>query len=291
MRKLSLSVVGRLVSLRKSGHSYKEIAKELGIGVGTAYGYGRNVKVTPKGVERLRKREAESRRRFALLYARPKPFRIPDALSLREVRVIGHCIFDGAVYDGTIRYTNSSEALIEEFMGDMESVFGVLPTYRKRCRGNTDYYALCYCNAGVARHLLTYTPSYSTSSPLCSIPGEIIEDTVFAKELLRTFWDDEGSISEKGDIEGGTKSETVARQLVAMHEKVGVGVRLYRRSRCGGFRIYVLRDRENLRNFRDIGFRHSIVTQGRLKGMRRIDAFDRLYRFSGRMAGPGEADG
>lgn len=102
MKPVEDNVVSRIIHLRCEGASYKEIAENLGISVGTSYKYARNVRVSPAGVLRLKRKLIEKQNLFRHRYAAPKEITITRKLTLSKVRIIAHCLFDGSVvaHDG-----------------------------------------------------------------------------------------------------------------------------------------------------------------------------------------------
>jgi len=82
-------------------------------------------------------------------------------------------------------------------------------------------------------------------------------------EIVRAFWEDEGSTSRDGNVTGAIKNRRLHNQLLLIHEKLGIDVSPYKDRVNQMFGIYVRRRDANLQRFdRIVGFRKAIVTQG-----------------------------
>jgi hypothetical protein len=82
-------------------------------------------------------------------------------------------------------------------------------------------------------------------------------------QIVRAFWEDEGSASREGNVTGAIKNIRLRNQLLLIHEKLGINVSPYKDRVNQMFGIYVRKGHENLQRFDHfIGFRKAIVTQG-----------------------------
>ena len=131
--------------------------------------------------------------------------------------------------------------------------------------------------------LLRYTKSYSTSNMVTRIPKVIINGSKQIKlEFLRTFWDDEGSISGDGTLSGSSNSYTVIKLLAEIHNEFRFKNSIYKVKSQDKW-IYVLRLRKNKKNLRTFYknrlFTDSIVTQGYNYLQKKFDVLERFVLF------------
>ncbi|MEA1905241.1 MAG: hypothetical protein U9M97_05140, partial [Candidatus Hadarchaeota archaeon] len=224
-KKLSHQMVLKIKHLRRSGHSYKEIASELAVGIGTVFKYSRTVSVSERGLIRLRDKIKRNQRRFVEKYARAKSMHIDyETFGASKARIIGHCIFDGSVTNDVVTYTNSSYQLVWEFIEDISRVYLLTPTsiYLSKGKRVVKYRAV-FCSKKLCEDLLRYTLTYSSKSPKCKVPIEVFSGSRnVKKEFLRSFWEDEGSISLCGLIRAKIKNKLLRDQLIELHKEFHV---------------------------------------------------------------------
>ncbi len=88
-------------------------------------------------------------------------------------------------------------------------------------------------------------------------------DTGLLVQIVRAFWEDEGSTSREGNVTGAIKNIRLRNQLLLIHEKLGIDVSADKDRVNQMFGIYVRRGHGNLQRFDHfVGFRKAIVTQG-----------------------------
>jgi len=88
-------------------------------------------------------------------------------------------------------------------------------------------------------------------------------DAEVLEQIVRAFWEDEGSTSREGNVTGAIKNIRLRNQLLEIHEKLGIDVSPYKDTVNQMFGIYVRRGHGNLRRFDHlVGFRKAMVTQG-----------------------------
>lgn len=272
MRKLSDKVIKNIKTLRRRGHSYKEISKIVKIGVGSVYKYAHGVKLTKDARKRLMAKMNKGKKRRRIT----KPIKLNKKL----IRIMGHCFFDGSVNTDGIKYTNVSRELINQFTYDVKSVFKINPSSITLSKKKHECFTVCFNYRELADFLFSFTKSYSTSSKECKIP-EIIFNSGFNGicEFLRTFWEDEGCIKSDGSICGKTKNKRIAQQIMVLHKKVGLGVTLWYDSFNKAYDVRLKIDNANLKKFiKLIGFRHSLVCRGKYAGMKKLEVFNLIYK-------------
>jgi hypothetical protein len=253
--------------LRRSGYSYREIATKLKVPLKRAWKYGREIKMSSRGLKRYSKIRL------------PRPIKSQRSkLTLRKARIISHLLFDGSVfaikksYSYIIRYTNKSRKLVNQFINDMKKVYGIDPSSMENER---NVFKVTFKSKRVYDDLLTYTPTYSSSNETTKIPEKIMKGTVRKKLVcLRAFWDDEGSISSEGEITGDLRSKTMIEQLKELNNELGIKCNFYEYLDGGKpmYKLYIFKNRENLERFLKLNlFTDSIVTRGKFKGLKKID--------------------
>ncbi|MFQ6076711.1 MAG: LAGLIDADG family homing endonuclease [Candidatus Bathyarchaeia archaeon] len=262
-RKIDSSLTKEIVKLRGERRAYKQIAKDLSIAVGTVYKYSKGL-IKSVGREHLR-----------------KPVRIPSTLERAKLVTMGHCLFDGSVSRGTIRYTNSSMDLIEEFIINMSTSYQIEPNGIGQETGkHLPLFTVSYYSRNVTDDLQRLIPTFSTKSEDCLLPEAFFDlNDSDIQAFLRTFWEDEGCVTLKGEIQGKTSNPALRDQLLQLHGMVGV--------KCGKFvdrggNAYGLRLRisgPNLKNFDEkVGFRKAIITRGFNVGTKKRDLLYEVYR-------------
>lgn len=280
MKKVPDAIINEIRLLRRGGSSFKEIARKLGLGSSTTYKYGARCKISEAGIQKLRDKVTTQRLEFVKKFAVPRPVKFPKSFSDRLVRIIAHCFFDGSVSSSSVNYTNSSVHLVNQFINDIREVFHIEPSLIRFYRGKFTLYCQVYFSyTMLSRYMYTHTPSYSTSAPNARIPKQIFADFNLASEFLQAFWEDEGTIKSNGDITAKTKSLNMARQLVELHNAVGIKTNVYYDKANDAYEIYVIRNPTNMLAFKTAaGFRYSVVTRGRYRGMKKEDLFQFMQR-------------
>ena len=259
----------KIIALRKEGLSYKEISQRLMISKSTAHNYGKLVELTPKQKQNLHLKVTQNWKDFCKKYAQEKKIDIKHKeLTVEKARILGHCLGDGSVTDDIIRYFNISISLSNEFKNDMKTVYGVNPGKKHILdRPNRQrLYVLDYYSKKICKDLKRYAPSFSTKSPYCHIPHQVIrcKNDLIVSEFLRVFWEDEGSISNDNLIRLKIKGRKVRDDLAKLHKRLNIKTTSYEEKDSSG--IYVRSSLKNLKNFRKICFRKSKVTSGKNKG-------------------------
>ena len=254
---------------RKEGYSYSEIAKLIGKSRKFAWTHGKNTSFTNKGLKRYRKE----------VKGVIKPIKSQNKLSSRKVRIIGHILFDGTMYNSKyhyfVRYINSSKKLIEQFIEDLKTVYGLTPSaLESKKDSKLICYAVTFKSKLLYEDLEKYFGSYSSKS-VSPIPKIIMDSSKKMKiEFLRSFWEDEGSISAKGRLMADQKSEKIIKQIIKLHNDIGLYPRLCKYECYKGFihKIYLLKNRENLAKFDKLRlFEKAIITHGKNIGKKKLD--------------------
>lgn len=275
MKKKSERLITGMQALRRKGYSYKEIAKTFDISPVTSFKYCSEVELEEKGRLRLEKKIKRKRESFAEKYAKLKQVRLNREFCVAKARIIGHCIFDGSVSERTMKYSNSSPVLFNQFIKDVHNVYSIDPDRIESVDGkNKKKYVVWYCYTTLCKDLYVYAPTYSTASSECIIPEKIMSASgeIVAK-FLRTFWEDEGCVTVGGDVIGRIKSRKVRNQLLSLHSRLGIKCSSYSCS-DGLHGIYVKRSADNLRRFdEEVGFRHSIIVRGENVGVKKRQLF------------------
>lgn len=272
----------KIKTLRVAGTSYKEIARKVNVSVGTAFKYAKNISLSDQANSRLMRKIKENQARFAERFAKQKDVKIlHERLTLQKARIVGHCLWDGSIACGTVRYNNTSKALVDEFVNDMKETYDVFPDKmneierpRRMKLHVVDYYSKKICD-----DLYRYAPTYSTKDDQCTVPAEVLEseNKRLIQEFLRSFWEDEGSISYNGWIRAKIKGRKIRDQLLLLHRKLGIKASPYEENLDGSSGIYVIIDGDNLRKFAEISFKKSHVVRGKNKGKLKFDVLNSIY--------------
>ena len=123
-------------------------------------------------------------------------------------------------------------------------------------------------------------PTFSTSKG-ARVPDLIKTATTEIKaSFLRAFWDDEGSISNRGDLTGASVSEPMIDDLIALHRALGIDSIKYMSSRIPKpvFYLIVRKNRANYQKFVErIGFEYATITKGHNIGKFKKDVLLEKY--------------
>ncbi len=281
LKKIEVEQIKKIKNYRRSGYSYNEISRLLGISVGAIYKYSSIVKVSKDGKERLKNNITTTQNKFVEKFAKRKQVHLPSLITPELVRIIGHCFFDGSVSLDSISYSNVSTDLIKQFIQDMEHVFGIQPSSIISYHKKSTCYQLWYHYKSVSEYIRTFAKNYSTSSKECNLlPKSFFNKYgVDAHIFLRTFWEDEGSVKANGDVTAKTKREIIAKQLQSLHNMLDIKTRLYYDKKNDAYEIYICRSHENLTKFINlIGFRKAVVCRGKFRGLTRQEAFSIVHK-------------
>ncbi|HEV2121097.1 MAG TPA: hypothetical protein VGS11_13470 [Candidatus Bathyarchaeia archaeon] len=255
----------RIRALRRSGQSYKEVARRAGFSVSTVHKYAFKVRLDKRSKARIQEGVFRTQRNFVSKFARVKTVAVTSQeLTRDKARLLGHILFDGIATRYVISYTTASSALARQFLNDLEiSYRGLKPRIRKYASKNMDVYdvtgaSIIACN-DIRRFLCK--PDVRTLQHLQS--AVMNSDTGLLVQIVRAFWEDEGSTSREGNVTGAIKNIRLRNQILLIHQKLGIGVSPYKDGANQMFGIYVRRGHRNLQRFDHlVGFRKAIVTRG-----------------------------
>ncbi len=118
-------------------------------------------------------------------------------------------------------------------------MYGLLPSAVEHLSGkNIGTFKVTFSSKEMYYDLLHFSPSYSTSKETTIVPNSIVNGDVNCKvEFLKAFWEDEGSISAVGRIMGDLKSEKVIKEIVKLHNQLGLKFNLIQYNNRGFFAI------------------------------------------------------
>lgn len=263
MISLEENLIKQIRDLRKKGYSYKELSKKFNISKSTAYKYSSSIKLTNRSMNIIFKKIEKRQKEFIQDYAKLKNLPKKINWSINKIRIISHCLFDGSVSKNVARYTNSSKALIDQFIEDMFSVYGINPSRIEVLGGkHLNKYTVYFCSKRLCSDLFKYTPSYSTASKKSKIPNKVFNSSnEEISEFLRSFWEDEGCVTIKGEILGRIKSKKVRDQLFKLHKMLDIDCKKYNCS-DNMFGIRITRREDNLKKFEKICFEKSRIVRG-----------------------------
>lgn len=227
--------------------------------------YAFRVRLDNRGKARIREGVLRAQRNFVSNFAQVKPVTVTSQhLSRDKARLLGHILFDGIATRYLICYTTASSALARQFLNDLETSYrGLKPRIRKYASKNMDVYdvtgaSIIACN-DIRKFLCN--PDVRTLQHLKSVVMN--SDTGLLVQIVRAFWEDEGSTSREGNVTGAIKNIRLRNQLLLIHEKLGIDVSADKDRVNQMFGIYVRRGHGNLQRFDHfVGFRKAIVTQG-----------------------------
>jgi hypothetical protein len=278
MRRIANNIVERCVSLRKGGASYAEISKAMHLSKATAYFYTKAVQLSPHAQSRLGKKVTDNYRHFVRNFSRLKRLNRRPRWGPVLARILSHCIFDGSITDSTVRYTNTSKALVDEFSVDVASSYGLEPTSLTAMDGSfAPKYTVDFCSKELSKRLRSYLPSQTAHSLFARAPVELFSsDACVVSEFLRAFWEDEGCVTIGGSILGRIMNKPLRDDLLKLHAMLDISVSPYN---CadGAYGVMVNRNRDNIRAFQSVSFKDSVICRGLNKGMLKKDLFNKLF--------------
>lgn len=261
----------KIVKLRTIGFSLREISKKMNVSYGPVQRTCSNVKMSKNGLKR-----------YSKLNGLTRDIKFRDGLNEIKVRIIGNLVFDGAVYTNcshySIMYVNNSKGLIEQFIRDMQDTYNVKPSSHE-ITGN--YQRIKYYSKLIYKDLLKYSKSYSTSDKKCTIPQEIMKGKrMFKIQVLRSFWENEGSISAKGMLSADLKSLKVIMQLSQLHNELGLNHKICQYWDISPtYKLYLPKTQETYRKFLELGlFSKANVVRGYNTGRKKIEVLKEHYK-------------
>ena len=259
-------IKSRIKVLRKKGYSYTEISKKVNKSKKFVWTIAKNIKFSEEGKKRYHKKVK------GIL---SKIKNQNKNLTTQKIRIIGHLLFDGTVYNSNnnyiARYITSSKELMEQFIKDVKMIYGLNPTA-------IENYGYCskvsFKSKLLYEDLMNYFKSYSTSNQNIKIPKRIMNSSKKIKiEFLKSFFEDEGSISATGRLAGDLKSYKIINQLGILLKEFGFkfGICKYLEPTGYMYKIYFYKNKENFDKFIKYGFfEKAIVTHGKNKGKKKI---------------------
>lgn len=287
MKKLSQSAVSKIRRLRRKGHSYKEISQITGLSVGTVFNHAHIVSVSQAGLKRLQNVQAVTRNRFVEKFGQCKPITVLHKhITIEKARILGHCLFDGFVSEYVVSYTSASKDLAMQFAEDITKEYSMFPSLKKFDGRYVPYYGVYACSKIICADIRRFMQRSDIRSKQTLTEEIVNENEKIIAEIARAFWEDEGSISIKGNLIGEIKNELLRDHLIKLHEKLGIAVTPYYDRTYDCYGIYVQRERKNLTRFCEkVGFRYGIVTTGKMAGHKKLDVLLKHYEGIGGPAG------
>lgn len=254
---------------RGEGLSFRDIAMTAGFSVSSAYKYGRDV---PQKSQQWRLKLCKKIKEQM------------NSVDVAKTRIIGHCLWNGSVSNRrkssyAVTYSICSIALVNRFQSDMWEVHGFKPTtIRVRKGKNINYYETKYYSKLACQDLKRYSLTYR-STEISEIPHFVWEnEESLQKEFLRTFWEDEESITVAGKIKATLKVEEILLQLKKLREKFGISCHVGpdRTTNCHFIQVHSFP--ENIRAFwRLQPFVRSVVERGKNCGKTKKEVFMNIY--------------
>jgi len=149
-----------------------------------------------------------------------------ELISVPQVRVIAHCMFDGWIYSNPkqgkyyIGYSNSNDGLINQFKKDMCEVYGL---NKESQRMNNHGVTMIEYGSKEAFRTIRSLVGNKTRIPACIMIGTKKIKIAF----LRTFFDDEGRVifspeTHTRKIAGTSTNPVIRKQLITLLENIGI---------------------------------------------------------------------
>jgi len=251
----------KIRQLRKEGHSLYEIARIVNLSRPYVGRVARGVVMSKKGKQRYHRE----------VTGIVKQVKIEQKMTPEKVRIMSHLLFDGSVYRTgykyNVMYINSSKELIDEFQTDMKKCYEVEPSSFESFMGkHIPCYRLKYLSKLIYQDLKKHMLSYSTSDKECFIPENLFKNSKNKIILLRSFWDNEGSISSTGKLTADSKSKKVINKLSEFHKDLEIRNYIVSYSKKGYgkmYKIVINESKENYTRFQTLHlFSKSVVTRG-----------------------------
>jgi hypothetical protein len=146
-----------------------------------------------------------------------------------KARLLGHILFDGIATRYVISYTTASLALARQFLNDLETSYrGLKPRIRKYASRNMDVYDVTGASIIACHEIRRFLckPDTRIQQYLKSVVMD--SDKRLLVQIVRAFWEDEGSASREGNVTGAIKNIRLRNQLPLIHEKLGINVSPYK---------------------------------------------------------------
>jgi hypothetical protein len=264
-------VIDRIKKLRGEGYSYGEISKIVDKSKKFIWKNSKDIGFSKNGEKRYHKEV-----KGIIKLIKPQT----NFLSAPKIRIIGHVLFDGMLskskeYHKITRYINSSKENIDQFISDVMEVYDLKPTALEVEKGLTfPIYKVSFSSKLMYEDLSKYIYSYSTANKI-ALPDVVLNSSQELKlEFLKTFFDDEGSISRNGRIMADLKSKAIISQIVMILEEFGLKFKQvsYKDYKGETYKVYLPKTKENLELFFKLRlFDKAIVTHGTNAGRKKID--------------------
>lgn len=257
--------IQKIRKLRKRGFSLREICKKLDLSYGPVQRVCSNIKMSKKGLERHSKLNGLTRN-----------ISFNNSLNESKVRIISNLLFDGAVYKDkeyhySIMYINNSKKLIDQFITDMQEIYNTNPS---SLENSDNYQRVKYFSKRIYEDLTRYMESFSTSNKNCIIPSKIIGyNKPYKIEILKAFWENEGSVSKEGALSADLKSLKVIKQLSKLHDDFGLKHNISKYWANGwAYKLFLSKTKENYQKFLNLKlFEKADVTKGYNIGKKKLE--------------------
>lgn len=229
MNKLKIKLINKSRKLRMEGYSLGEISFATGVAKSTLYGHLEDISLNPeqiRGIE-IRKRERNKNR------ANPRKGKClpgreiikPNSWSDDLVHIVAHFMFDGRVSDDCCIYYSKNKYQIDHMKHLLFKIFKAKAKIQPRDNG---VYGLSFYHVEFANYIKNHKenlPNYLNNGAFKSKK----------KIFLKTFFDDEGCVSYKGDkrrVRGYQKSRLILEQIRDLLKNFGIESRINKEFTC-----------------------------------------------------------
>ena len=267
MKRLEKEEIKEVVDIRKKGISYRKIARRFNRSLDTVLKYCKNVKLS-ESIKLKLKREVEKRQKiFIKKYAKVKPIKY-SSINKNKANLLGHIFFDGHLRNEKgrhlITYTNSSLFAINNFVKLMKREFALDCNKIYTGKIVSVYHTAVFLSKILVENLIRDFGEFSTKKG-ARVPDIIKRSNENIRvSFLRAFWDDEGSISHYGALQGCSKSEMMIKDLVDMHRELGIDCTEQKSK--GYSYIAISKKINNMKKFhKKVGFEFGKITRGKNK--------------------------
>ncbi|MFZ2983659.1 MAG: LAGLIDADG family homing endonuclease [Minisyncoccia bacterium] len=228
--------------------------KMTGRAKSSIYTHIKDIPLSEKRLEEIRKASGKRIRRFALARKGKsvRAFRVFDAWSVDTVLLVAHLLFDGEIARTRCAYNNRSLALLERVERLMRKWYDFEPSrYQNKLTG---VYRVTYNNVALGAYL--HKKSKELLQHIKKMPNEL------KREFIRAFFDDEGCIDYrpkegKRSIRGYQKDTKILSLVQALLQDFDIESKVILPNEV------VIVGKENLMRFeREINFSSGVFMNG-----------------------------
>jgi len=236
----------KIKDMRADGYTHLELAKIFKTSKSAVFYHTSNLKISKRGKKRL----SANRKKISAKIGLRRRFKVKERSRLMtkaRARLVAHLLGDGGIYENEICYKNTEPFLVEQFIKDFQTVYGV-NAWRRYWDGN---------KFGTGSGIVEVAHDLYRYRKIKGIHPEIIgAGRQVQREFIRAFADDEGGPISRNRVRITSTNWSYLNGISKMLANFGIVSVINGAYHRGEYLLDVNRKESVVEYIRRIGFLH-----------------------------------